>query len=243
VEQPVTPPAVKTEISPNDLMYRSNPDGYFPAGMSALAVIERAMAASGTAHVGRILDMGCGHGRVLRALATRFAGAELVACDIDRDGVDYCAEHFGARPVYASTDPSALSLAPDSFDLVWCGSLATHLSFGFWTDHLDRLVELLTGSGVLVFSLHGRFVAHRLRTRSVTYGLDELQIRHVLDGFRLTGFGYVDYQPGADYGLSLTAPSWVCRQLEQRRDLRLIGYEETGWNHHQDVVSCVRENW
>jgi hypothetical protein len=80
-----------------------------------------------------------------------------------------------------------------------------------------------------------------LWTRSVTYGLDEPQIEHVLDGYRLTGLGYADHPPGVDYGFSLTAPSWVCRRLEERTNLGVVGYEEIAWNRHQDVVGCVRE--
>ena len=47
-----------------------------------------------------MLDFACGHGRVMRTLKAAFPDALLTACDIDRDGVDFCARTFGAAPVY-----------------------------------------------------------------------------------------------------------------------------------------------
>src|SRR5437870_5495298 len=81
-----------------------------------------ALTAAGKTDVRRILDLPCGHGRVLRVLKAAFPGAALTACDIDRDGVDFCASRFGAEPVYSVEDPGRIPVR-GPFDLIWVGSL------------------------------------------------------------------------------------------------------------------------
>lgn len=65
----------------------------------------------------RILDLPSGAGRVLRALRAGFPDASIVACDLMRDGVDFCAREFGAIPVYAAADVGS-GTGPDRFDLI-----------------------------------------------------------------------------------------------------------------------------
>ena len=80
---------------------------YFEWGQAALRAIEAAIGSAerllprgAPRSFERILDFGCGRGRVLRALRTAFPEAELVACDQDPGGVDFCAEVLGATPLY-----------------------------------------------------------------------------------------------------------------------------------------------
>src|SRR5690349_8568241 len=113
--------SVIEEISPHDEMYGGDPERYFKVGQSAIDFIQPALRATGLPAPERILDLPCGHGRVLRFLKAVFPNAELVACDINRDGVDFCAETFGARPVYSVDDARRVEL-PGTFDLIWCGS-------------------------------------------------------------------------------------------------------------------------
>ena len=44
-----------------------------------------------TEEVARLLDLPCGHGRVMRYLRAAFPRAEITGCDLLRDGVDHCA--------------------------------------------------------------------------------------------------------------------------------------------------------
>src|SRR4051794_26106944 len=64
---------------------------YFGVGRSALECIDISVRAAQTnvSDVKRILDLPCGHGRVLRYLKAAFPEAEITACDIMRDGVDF----------------------------------------------------------------------------------------------------------------------------------------------------------
>jgi SAM-dependent methyltransferase len=227
------------EISPNDQMVPPrHPDAYFLWGDSALRCIRLAMDAVGKSEVASILDFPCGHGRVLRTLKAAYPKASLTACDIDRDGVDFCEETFGARGVYSDEDLGAVQLG-GGFDLIWVGSLFTHLPASRWADFLNFLVDRLAPEGLLVFTTHGPWYAERIREKASPLGgvSQEAQLE-MLRGFDGAGFGFAGFQQRNMYGLSLSAPSAVASHLQALNGLRLVLYLERGWRGHQDVVAC-----
>jgi SAM-dependent methyltransferase len=185
-----------------------------------------------------VLDFGCGHGRVMRMLKAAFPDAQLTACDLDPDAVDYCASQFGAIPAYSSEDVRDLELAGD-FDLIWAGSLFTHVDRGLWDQLLSLFDSLLAPRGVLAFSTHGRRSAEMIRT-GTTYGLDSAALAGLSTDYERDGFAYRNYAHSDSYGISLSAPSWVVSQLERHPSLRLLMLKEAGWADHQDVVGCMR---
>lgn len=230
------------EISVDEQVFKHS-QPYFMQAISAVQCIEAALNAIPETRprraVERILDLPCGHGRVLRALRACYPDAEIVASDILHDGVDFCAETFGAVPAYGEEDPRALELE-GPFDLIWCGSLLTHLDVAQWGAFLDVFESLLADDGLLVLTTNGRRVADMLCTGVTDLGLEEDAWHELVRGYKATGFGYRDYPAYTGYGLSLSAPSWVVQQLERRPGLRLVTLAEMAWGSVQDVVSCVR---
>ena len=65
---------VISDISPNDEMFFGNETHYFGVGRSAMTCIDLALRAAKkpAADIWRILDLPCGHGRVLRHLKSAF---------------------------------------------------------------------------------------------------------------------------------------------------------------------------
>jgi CBS domain-containing protein len=246
------------EISPADQMHELGRPTYLWTGVAALQPIRVALAAADRDSVDNVLDFGSGHGRVLRTLKAAFPHARLTACDLDRDAVDFCARTFGASPVYSDVDPARIEIE-DRFDLIWSGSLFTHIDAPRWPGFLGLLASLLAPGGVLVFTTAGRSVAAEMREgageqvftpsgRSVAAemregeyrGLTADLARGLLEDFDRTGFGYRDYPGQAGYGHSRARPSWVCGQIEQTAGIELLGYTERGWNGRQDAVACIR---
>jgi SAM-dependent methyltransferase len=250
-------PGVIEQVSPQDQMHETNPSYYFEAAQRALRCVRLAMLSAGKPGAGAILDLPCGHGRVLRALKAAFPQASLTACDINRDGVDFCAEVLGAKPVYSAPHPRDVELGR-TFDLIWVGSLLTHLDLEGTRAFLDLFESVLEPGGVLVFTTHGRMVADRLRaglategmkarevrerygvTRPhLTWAMNEQQLVTILDGYDRDGFGYDDWFTGEErdrlsmplnYGISIANPSWTCAELARRDSLRLVLYKEAGW--------------
>lgn len=211
---------------------------YFWVTEEALRVVAKAMLMGEKTTLKRILDLPCGHGRVLRGLRAAFPDAEIVACDIDRDGVNFCAGTFGARPVYGDVNPDRIDLGPEKFDLIYCGSLLTHLDAEPFRRFLGMLSRHLAKNGLLVFTTHGRWCVTFHRTVMPFTAPEPWQV--IEDGFRRDGFGYHDYAELPGYGVSLTSVGWVQGVIEADPSLTTIGIMEKGLGNYQDVFVCQK---
>jgi SAM-dependent methyltransferase len=225
-------------IAAGDLGFRADPDGYFRWSWHGLRCVELALQAARKKTVESILDLPCGHGRVLRTLKAKFPEAKLTACDIDRDGVDFCAEVFGATPVYSEENPADVPL-PDSYDLIWCGSLLTHLPADGCGGFIELFANHLNVGGIAVFTTHGHLYAELLRHDAINSSV--LDPEQIVRDYRRDGFGYQDYMFGLpNVGFTASSPSWVCHELERHTGLKLVLFSERAWGGMQDVVACVR---
>ncbi len=230
---------VDTRIAPRDEMYVGDGEHYFSVGLSAIASVDACITAAGAASPRRILDMPCGHGRVLRFLRARFPDAATVACDLDADGVAFCTGRFGAEGVRSSADLSAVALPAAGFDLIWCGSLVTHLDAEANAELLGLFARSLAPGGVAVVTTHGRLVAERLRAGESTYQLERRAVPGMVEDYDATGFGYAGYPWSPGYGVSISSRAWIAAAAE-RAGLREVHFSERGWDDHQDVVALVR---
>jgi SAM-dependent methyltransferase len=250
------PAGVIDEVSPNDHMYKSArgtdlDKAYVGHGRAALDSIRLAMLAAQKETVTSILDLPSGHGRVLRVLKAEYPEARLTACDIYRDGVDFCSSAFGATGVYGHERPADIKLG-DQFDLIWCGSLLTHLDAPLWEQFLDLFQSALMPGGLLIFTTMGRSIAADMRDPvkgRIRLAKKDEQREAIVQGYDRTGFGYAEYQFPEDrrkslslppkYGIALARPSWTCSLIERRPHLQLVSYMENRWGA-QDVIACVR---
>src|ERR1700730_5721985 len=195
-------PKVSLVIDWKDMMYEGYPTHYFSSGYSALFCVRRALDKAASKSPMSILDFGCGHGRVLRSLAADFPDALLMAADVDAAGVNFCAKTFGAIPMYSDTDFSRLAFNT-RFDLIWVGSVFTHLRSERWMSILELFRSILTEDGLLVFSTHGSEVERRLREGQCRwYGLEAERVAKILREYDKRGFGYSNYLKEEDYGVS-----------------------------------------
>ena len=230
---------VETRIFHHDGMYTGNGAHYFKVGLSAINCIEEAMEAGQVAPVKHVLDLPCGYGRVLRFLVQRFPEAQFTASDLDRKGVDFCAKTFGAGPLYSEPDLKQLSL-DRAFDLIWCGSLITHLDAAGIGGLFDFFQRHLLPGGLLVFSTHGERVIQRMLGREFEYGIAEESIPRIIASYRKTGFGFADYPDATAYGVSLTSPEWIRRQIQELGTLKEVYFRAQRWDEHQDVFGFVQ---
>lgn len=238
---PASNRGVVQAIAPGDEMFQGDNEHYFSAGASALRAIEAALLASGRPRstISRILDLPCGHGRVMRFLRHAFPEAELVACDLNREGVDFCARTFGAIPEYSEED---VDLIPHQgvVDLVWCGSLLTHLSEAGCRDFLRFFTRIVGHRGILVFTTHGRSCAQEFAQGQNRHGLTNDQVQPLLAAYQQTGFGYVPYVDTPRYGFSLISPTFIIDQLMDAQTWKLLHYHEAGWDRRQDVIALQK---
>jgi SAM-dependent methyltransferase len=243
----VRPRDVIETTSPDDWIHTRGPETYYTTGRTTIRRVRLAMLQTRKAEVHRILDFGSGYGRILRQFKAAFPDARLAACDILPEAVDFCAETFGAEPIYAADDPGKTEI-DGQFDLIWLGSLFTHLSAARWRSLLDLLQRVLEPDGLLMFTTQGRFIRDQIAGRAWldAYGrpiwenwdVSEEQLDRVVSDYDRTGFGYLEW--GAldrQYGTSIATPAWVLEHLQTRPGFEILTYWERGWPP-QDLVVC-----
>lgn len=100
-----------------------------------------------------ILDFGCGSGRVLRCFLSE-PGVHLTGCDIHQPSVAWMQANFPAAiRLYANSETPPLPENDDTFDLIYCGSVFSHLTD--WAPWLLELNRILKPDGALIASVHG----------------------------------------------------------------------------------------
>lgn len=238
---------VDLTISPSDTMFVASmgPAQYISVGVDAVRCIDAVLAASGTRPT-TILDLPSGWGRVTRFLAARFPDAELTAGDLVYDGPRFCAQHFGARPVRSGADLDDLVL-PGPFDLIWVGSLVTHLQPEGIASLFRLLARSLSADGTLVVTAHGDANIKRLQVRRSIDQYVAADAPAAIESYEQSGFGYVAYavRPSVDpeedaaletsgYGISYTSPDWLEARAGEA-GLQRIYFREQDWDRHQDV--------
>lgn len=144
---------IDKRIHPDDHMMNTAQQGwadYNFVGVSTIQLLLSLLAQADTQKVRRILDFGCGHGRAARHIRACFPAAEMDFCDIDPGAAQFCAETFSGAAIVSSDDFSDLSLDKE-YDIIWLGSVFTHLSLDRMVALFDKLQShLAVGGGCLL---------------------------------------------------------------------------------------------
>jgi SAM-dependent methyltransferase len=123
---------------------------YLETGRRARARIEELLPGGWTWPGRRVLDFGCGAGRVLRHFVDVAAEAEVWGCDIDAASIDWAQDNL-VPPLHAAriAETGRLPHGDGSFDAIWALSVFTHLA-GNWAEWLLELRRVLRPDGVLI---------------------------------------------------------------------------------------------
>lgn len=233
---------VDRTISPQDTMLAVGKETeYYDIGHRAVELVKFSAELCDKPHYPDILDLPCGYGRVMRWLRANYNYARITACDLERGGVDFCRDHFGALPVYSKPDLRELPFNAQ-FDLIWVGSLLTHLPLDKWLTTLDCLVKWTRDCGVIVMSTQGRYFTSQL-ARGQKYIVENIHKEALLADFKRDGFAYQPYfeEKNGDYGIAVTSPEWIGRTLQRHPNLILRSYLEQAWGM-QDVVILYKRD-
>ncbi|MGH7886743.1 MAG: methyltransferase domain-containing protein, partial [Candidatus Binatia bacterium] len=234
---------VSTIVSERDRMLAKGKEGhYLSVGVSAFQNIAAALKAVEIDEVSTILDLPCGHGRVARVLRAAFPAAEFSVSDLDPDGMAFCAEQFGASPLALSPSFATLNFGK-TFDLIWVGSLITHLPERATRDFIAFALRHLNPKGVAVLSSHGALVPDRITGKKATYGVESGAACRMIDDYQRHGYGYADY-PRMDgsaqhYGISIATRDWITSAITGAGG-KVLYYKDGAWDNHHDIVAFMR---
>lgn len=223
---------MNVEISSSDQMFDGSYERYLSVGASALEAIRQIV---GENSVSSMLDIPCGHGRVARHMRNEWPRAEMFVSDLNKDGMDFCARTFNAVGMPSSEDFDDVDFGR-KFDLIWVGSLITHLSAGDTEKFFCFLERHLSPTGIAVVTSHGEFVGGRLKEKSGwMYGLPSEDQTAIYVEAAETGYGYRRY-PGwkIEYGISLSTREWLFAATKDA-GLIMTEYLPSTWDNHQDV--------
>jgi SAM-dependent methyltransferase len=229
---------VSLRLAPDDTMYCHEARHYLGVGLSAMRCIDRTVRHTQT-NVGSILDLPCGHGRVLRFLRAEFGRAHITACDIDPNSVGFCERSFGSVGARSTTELSKL-IFPQQFDLIWCGSLVTHLDQQHTKDLLNCFCRHLAPGGLCLITTHGEMTRELLETGAESYWLSPGRRNKVLAEFAACGYGYADYDDQIDYGISVVSFDRMTKIASEIGDWSFVAFLERSWDDHQDVYGFYK---
>jgi SAM-dependent methyltransferase len=136
---------------------------FFRIGAQLRRGIGAAAASAGTpvGYMRAILDFGCGCGRVARHWEAG-VGPEVYGCDYNPDLIAWCAANLPAMRVVRNGLAPPTPYVTGSFDLVYALSVFTHLDEPLQRGWLSEFRRLLRPGGMLVLSVLGERLRHRL---------------------------------------------------------------------------------
>ncbi|MEM8932584.1 MAG: class I SAM-dependent methyltransferase, partial [Acidobacteriota bacterium] len=173
----------------------------------------------------RLLDFGCGHGRVTRFLARTYGTERVVATEVDPGAVDFV-RRFGVEARVSTRDPAAFE-APEGIDALVALSVLSHLPEAAFRGWLARWWQMLAPGGLLVFSV-----------------LDErvLLPGRVMpdDGFHFERMSESEVLDLDDYGTTWVSEAFVRDVLGDCFDAAVVERLPLGRWHLQDLWVLVK---
>jgi SAM-dependent methyltransferase len=173
------------------------------------------------------LDFGCGCGRLLLGLRDRADKMEITGCDVDSRAIRWCQENieYAKSVVLDELPPSPFER--DEFDLIWCGSVFTHLDKEHQDQWLNELQRILKPGGILIATLHG---PHTWESRLPKWTIAKLKEAGIIFARTNADFGV---HPGW-YQVAWHTEDYIRDHWETFFTIR--SYIPRGSDNNQDVV-------
>ena len=229
---------LNTHISINDDMYQGNLSHYLRCGSEAAILIKNYSKNLNYSNNLRILDFPCGYGRVTRWLRFIFPESEIVGSDTTLDAVDFSKINFLMEPFEAKTNFNDNKLE-GHFNLIWVGSLITHIPQEDGVELLNFLTSHLDKNSQLFLSFLGEEMQNRFISEDSPYGLSKESANEVLVSFREKGYGYSNYPNQKGYGISLISSKWWSDFIYNRPEFKLE-IVPLGWDKHHNIAVITR---
>jgi SAM-dependent methyltransferase len=232
---------LNTNIHPKDQMhFGGNLDRYISVGADALRNVRAILNLCQAEEPKRILDLASGCGRVLRHFRYAYPAAHVVASDLMPHAVEFCENELGAKAHIGSANFT--DTFDEGFDLIWSGSLMTHLSEEKASLMLDMMLRSLSPGGLAIWTCHGRYTETLYRSGKWPYNISAERMEKLVSDFRDEKYGYCDYDHMKGYGISVTPLRWLATEISRHPSVRIVSLVERGWDNHQDVLAIQKRS-
>ncbi len=207
------------------------PDGFLRVGRTCAADIAWLLEAHGydLPSFHRILDFGCGCGRVMRYLRDYALTSEMYGTDIYPEAIDWCRKHLSGIH-FGTNESSPPTEYPDEyFDLIIAISVFTHLDEALQNAWLLEIRRILKPGGVLFATLLGSELPRTCTDKATLMDKGT----GVVSRIGRTGVFKADGLPDF-YQTTYHRRDYVERVW--RRLFDVISFDEKAVSHHQDLV-------
>jgi SAM-dependent methyltransferase len=145
-----------------------DPKYFLRTGMQGAESITRILDRNGypISRMSRILDFGCGCGRIARHWR-KLHETKVYGSDLNPRLVEWARRNLRFADFAANGLHSQLAYSENSFDLVYAVSVFTHLSDTLQRWWIDELVRILRPGGLLLITVKGRDLWHELSTEEL----------------------------------------------------------------------------
>lgn len=178
---------------------------------------------------GRVLDFGCGCGRVLRYLRQASPSCIYHGTDIDPELVNWCEKNIPGVGWTNNGHNPPLPYEDGAFDLVYAISVFTHLDEAFQHAWLHELQRVTRPGATLILTVHGESLfnslAHSDRERVRTRGF--LYIKGATGRLKLDGLP--DFYQTTFHSKAYIRREWV-------EYFEILDYVERAIDGYQDAV-------
>jgi ubiquinone/menaquinone biosynthesis C-methylase UbiE len=145
-------------VPPEELWVGYGPDAqtFISSGRKDVAEMVRIVEESGVAltNTNRVLEFGCAAGRMLRHVSEFVPRAELWGVDLSAQHIQWCVDNLTPAMHFATTTMIPhLPFEDRYFDLIFCGSVFTHIE-DIQQSWLLELGRILRPSGKLFITIH-----------------------------------------------------------------------------------------
>jgi len=135
----------------------------------------------------RILDWGCGPGRIIRHLPTLIGnGCEYFGTDYNKKSIDWCSKNLSDVKFNRNSLTAQLPFADNFVDVIYGISIFTHLSKQLHFDWYNELYRILKPNGIMFLTTQGdNFKVKLTDTELKIYNDNSLVVRgNVKEGHR-----------------------------------------------------------